>query len=199
MNHIVEDEEFEELHPRDLKGRFTTKRRLKQSNFKFLSKHEETMFWWTVEFDFPNINQNNSNVIGHKTRNYNCIAFAFGDQTRWWWPDGSHFWPKDCLDPDESESFEKLFRKVGAKITPIDRVDKIAHDPKYVTLAIYADEDGAINHLAVLNEDNTWTSKLGANYLIEHEYDALTQGSYGDIVAIAKIPVDKHSKMRSMK
>ena len=44
---------------------------------------------------------NNCEIVGKPTHRYNCIAWAFGDDTRWWWPAYGAFWPEECLVEDE--------------------------------------------------------------------------------------------------
>jgi hypothetical protein len=39
------------------------------------------------EENFPNLTKQNYHVTSDETGDYNCIAFAAGDESNWWWPD----------------------------------------------------------------------------------------------------------------
>lgn len=43
--------------------------------------------------DFPNLTSQNHRVIGPDTDNYNCIAWACRDTSRWWQPGAEYYWP----------------------------------------------------------------------------------------------------------
>ena len=48
-----------------------------------------------VEKHFPFLTRDLYEVVDDEPKDYNCIAFAAGDQTRWWEPDpwGVYYWP----------------------------------------------------------------------------------------------------------
>ena len=61
---------------------------------------------------FPNAR--NLEVKSPRTREYNCIAYAMGEETRNWWPNGhgAGYWPPGTMAelipfPDQTISFPK--------------------------------------------------------------------------------------------
>ena len=144
---------------------------------------------------------NNCEIVGRPTHRYNCIAWAFGDNTRWWWPAYEAFWPEECLVEDENsysgidevKSFEKLFEYIGAEETTNDKPEK-----GYVKLAVYK---GARNykHMARLLPDGQWTSKMGDCAKVVNRYpEDLAGGVYGNVSKIIKIPTEKWATMKDM-
>ena len=144
---------------------------------------------------------NNCEIVGRPTHRYNCIAWAFGDNTRWWWPAYGAFWPEECLVEDENsysgidevKSFEKLFEYIGAEETTNDKPEK-----GYVKLAVYK---GARNykHMARLLPDGQWTSKMGDCAKVVNRYpEDLAGGVYGNVSKIIKIPTEKWATMKDM-
>ena len=57
-------------------------------------------------------------ITSPKTTYYNCIAWAYGDNTKWYWPDGNniYFWPKDIPREENVENFVLLFKKIGFEV-----------------------------------------------------------------------------------
>jgi len=50
-----------------------------------------------------------------ETAEYNCIAWAAGDTSRWWWPDSleSSYWPDDVQRSETLEAFVKAFETLS--------------------------------------------------------------------------------------
>jgi len=145
---------------------------------------------------------NNCKVVGYPSHAYNCIGWAFGDNTRWWWPSfGGCFWPKKCVVEDhtvfggmnELESFKKLFEYAGAESTMDDKPEE-----GFVKLAVYKGHKN-ITHLARLLPDGTWTSKMGdcAKVVNDEPYD-LSGGAYGRVAEIIKIPTEKWAELKDL-
>lgn len=122
---------------------------------------------------FPRLTDHNFSLTSPNDTNYNCIAWAAGDNSRWWWP-GSliGFWP--ISDGSLSvDAFKKAFSELGyLEATSHENADR------FERIAIYT-KDGIPTHAARQIADGTWTSKLGQAWDIAHEFDALNDGEYG--------------------
>src|SRR5947209_6796281 len=66
---------------------------------------------------FPLLTKRLYEVTSDETADYNCIAFAAGDETRWWWPDpdGQYYWPSECRREQTVEAFIQMFECIGYK------------------------------------------------------------------------------------
>jgi hypothetical protein len=64
---------------------------------------------------FPNSRIDPFLITSPQTSSYNCIAWAFGDNSKWYWPDSSniYFWPSDIPRQETLDSFIKLFESIG--------------------------------------------------------------------------------------
>ena len=49
---------------------------------------------------------------------YNCIAWAAGDSSRWWWPDEffQYYWPEAAPRHSTLEAFVAAFRTLGFEV-----------------------------------------------------------------------------------
>ena len=110
--------------------------------------------------------------------NYNCIAWAAGCTSRWWWPHADSYWPSGVPAEETIEAFVKVYATVG-----YERCDNSELDETYEKIAIYAIE-GRPTHAARQLEDGRWTSKLGEGEDIIHEsLEALDCEMYGSAVS----------------
>lgn len=122
---------------------------------------------------FPKLTDHNFSITSPCDPTYNCIAWAAGDQIKWWWP-GSQaaFWPVR----DQSLSivaFREVFSQLGyVQTTSHDNADR------FERIVIYT-KDGIPTHAARQTADGAWTSKLGQAWDIAHKFDALNDGEYG--------------------
>lgn len=114
-------------------------------------------------------------VTSAPTSNYNCVAWAAGDTSRWWWPEGLAYWPPGVPRQRTVEAFVAAYRTMGFAICADG-----SHELGFEKVAIYADSRGEPQHAARQLETGLWTSKLGAEADIEHpDPDALAGGVYG--------------------
>jgi hypothetical protein len=100
---------------------------------------------------FPGLSEANHRQTSAKTPTYNCIAWAAGDNERWWEPADPSLGYNTCADGSVRKGYQKV--------------------------AIYADAAGAWTHAARQLSDGKWTSKLGVSEDIEHD---APQGVEGD-------------------
>lgn len=141
------------------------------SNKKFLDPD--------LERHFPNLNRNLYEVKSEQTPfsnalvvpPYNCIAFAAGDDTRWWQPDptGQYYWPagvkREYTLAAHVEMFESLGYQKCSERTPETNFEKVA---------VYCTRLGNPWTLpstpthAALQQNGIWKSKIGEWEDIEH-------------------------------
>ena len=134
-----------------------------------------------LELTFPLLQASGYRITSESTKDYNCIAWAAGDQENWWCP--YLFWPDDISRDFTIESCKAAFTTLGY-VECVDGTLEIG----YEKIAIYAAPDGEPRHAARQLASGRWTSKLGKWEDIEHELVGLTQSSYGDIALFMKRP-----------
>jgi hypothetical protein len=116
---------------------------------------------------------------------YNCIAFALGDTTNWWWPDESDevVWPASVPLQETIAAFEALFIGEGFEPCSDDRVEA-----GFVKVALFADQNSIPTHAARQLPSGVWTSKFGQEIDIEHELHAIEGDAYGRVVRFFRRP-----------
>ena len=64
--------------------------------------------------DFPNSYLEPFIITSPITTYYNCIAWAFGDDSRWYWPDpyDMAYWPQNIPRTIEINSFVELYKSI---------------------------------------------------------------------------------------
>jgi hypothetical protein len=144
-----------------------------------------------LERAFPNLKPGKYSVTSPADGRYNCIAFAAGDSTRFWWPSqalpaGFH-WPlppgpgRDC----ELSNFEKAFATLG-----YERCDSADLESGFEKVAIYIDANGVPTHAARQLPSGEWTSKLGSYVDITHTAPEDVGGhaakGYGDVALVMR-------------
>jgi hypothetical protein len=130
---------------------------------------------------FPALKRAGFEVTSPRDQRYNCVAWAAGDATRWWWPAESPFayWPAGAERAESVASFIQAFATLGyapASSGDLERqVEKVA---------IFASSDGIPTHMARQLHDGRWTSKLGALEDVAHgEVSGVEGDEYGTVVA----------------
>ena len=124
------------------------------------------------EKDFPNLG--NWTCKSKRTRKYNCLAFAIGDETQRWEPYGYH-WPEGAKKGFTTDCLVEAYRTEGFELcadgTLVEGHEKIA---------IYVNNQGGFEHAARQEPNGHWKSKLGDAEDIEHESpDSLICDDYG--------------------
>jgi hypothetical protein len=114
-----------------------------------------------------------------KTAGYNCIAFAAGDDTEWWWPiqglGRKVYWPGWAPRQLTLAAFVAVFEGLGYR-----RCRNGARKRGTEKIAIYVDAAGVPTHAAIQTEDGLWQSKLGSFIDIRHSAVDLLTG-YGTV------------------
>jgi hypothetical protein len=133
---------------------------------------------------FPGLRQTHWAVMSPQTPEYNCIAWAAGDPTRWWWPDaaGDYYWPPGVPREETVEAFIAAFARLGYELREAgDR----ALEPGYEKVAIYAKDDKP-THVARQLQTGAWTSKCGRLEDIGHALEGLEGCRYGSPAAVMR-------------
>jgi len=126
---------------------------------------------------FPLLHAARFAVTSPEQVDYNCVAWAAGETTRWWWPDefGQYYWPEEAPRRSTLEAFGAAFRRLG-----FEECEHADFEPGWEKVAIYAKEDGSPSHAARQLPDGAWTSKLGALEDVKHtSLEQLTGDAYG--------------------
>lgn len=116
-------------------------------------------------------------VKSEETRDYNCIGWAAGDTSRWWWPLYPSYWPSEAAHEATLEAFVAAFATLGyapcADGNLEEGVEKVV---------IYL-RQGVPSHMARQLASGAWTSKLGDAWDIGHLLPTEVGGRiYGDAV-----------------
>jgi hypothetical protein len=121
--------------------------------------------------EFPKLAETPYKVTSPETQDYNCIAWAAGEDGRWWWP--GVFWPKDLPAKVTRIAFVKAFNERGYELCEGPELEK-----GFEKVCLYEKLERP-THAARQLANGTWTSKLGNSYDISHELDGLRGKRYG--------------------
>jgi len=121
--------------------------------------------WPPGEF-FADLRTARYQISSEKDVSYNCIAWAAGDTTRWWWPDPQqlYYWPVQSPHEVTPQSFVLAFESLG-----YTRCEDGSSEYGFEKVAIFLDWLGTPTHMARQLPNGQWTSKLGGLEDIEHE------------------------------
>lgn len=129
--------------------------------------------------DFPGLNPANHAITSPATPTYNCIAWAAGDSSRWWWPDrfGIDYWPPGVRRSETVEAFVQAFSTLGYNLCSDGHAE-----PGIEKIAVFkrSDHDSTPTHVALQLDSGDWISKLGTLEDIRHAtVEALVGIPYG--------------------
>lgn len=129
---------------------------------------------------FPRLAEASYEITSPAQPDYNCIAWAAGDDSRWWWPDEFHqyYWPGEAPRRSTLDAFAGAFRTLGFEVC-----EDAMMESGWEKVAIYAKEDGTPTHAARQLPDGKWTSKLGGLEDVVHPtLDCVSGAAYGNSV-----------------
>lgn len=134
--------------------------------------------------ELPNLTDDNCDVTSSQTPRYNCIAWAAGNDRRWWWPDPQDigYWPEGAPREQSIDAFVKAFETLGYALC-MDPSLQVGIEK----IAIYGvkNPDGTTlpTHASLQLASGKWTSKLGPLEDISHSHaDSVTGPVYGKVV-----------------
>jgi hypothetical protein len=140
----------------------------------------EVEFQRSVANDFPRLAVGNFKITSPKDVRYNCIAWAAGSQTEWWWPLGK-YWPGGGPKSTTVDSFLMMYCSQGFSECANGELEI-----GFEKIALYANAHGQVTHAARQLPDGQWTSKLGRNHDISHTLTSLEGGAYGKVAKMLK-------------
>jgi hypothetical protein len=141
---------------------------------------------------FPKLTAQNNTKTSERKRRYNCIAWAAGTKTQWWWPDTAAIATKDAYWPPGipvTETIDAFLMAFGTK-RYVECADPNL-EARFEKIAIYAivHPNGRLEptHAGRQLRDGSWTSKIGQNVDICHTtLDAVGGPCYGTAVRYMK-------------
>jgi hypothetical protein len=141
-----------------------------------------------LETLFPGLRTTAYRVTSPPTGDYNCIAWAAGDTSNWWWPindpsDTPRYWPGEVPREETMAAFLAVFAGLGYTVCESE-----IREIGYEKVALFVSQQRAPTHAARQLPDGLWTSKLGRGEDIEHELRALEGDIYGTVVGLLKRP-----------
>lgn len=140
---------------------------------------------------FPKLAMGDYAATSPPDSDYNCIAWAAGDNQRWWWPardPGREYWPAGVPCERTRAAFVAAFATLGYVIC-----DSEAPEAEYEKIALFADAADTPTHAARQLAQGRWSSKLGKAEDIEHALHDLEGVVYGSVVLVMKRPVSAGS------
>ncbi len=85
-----------------------------------------------LERDFPDLSSDRYIITSPSDRGYNCIAWAAGDDERWWWPAYGSYWPDGVERECTLDRFREAFELRG--YGPCDSTD---FETGYIKIVVY--------------------------------------------------------------
>ena len=132
---------------------------------------------------FPRLKRTVFLMTSVETTQYNCIAWAANDTSRWWWPTGYGYWPPGVRKAVDVDAFKAAYATLGYTECEDGSVEK-----RLEKIAIFANASGAVTHAARQLPSGTWTSKLGDWEDISHTIYGLEGSTYGSVACYMARP-----------
>src|SRR3954447_6167820 len=136
--------------------------------------------------EFPNIKAEGYDKTSECTRDYNCVAWAANDTSRWWWPIGPNhsgqeaYWPRKAPRQNTLKAFALAFKTLG-----YEKCKDGSLEEGFEKVAIYAINNKP-THAARQLTNGRWTHKIGRNIDISATLTAVEAGLYGKAVRFMK-------------
>jgi hypothetical protein len=136
----------------------------------------------------PNLTDDVCEIKSPLDRTHNCIAFAAGDSTRWWWPSPDDHWPDGAPREETLEGFVRAFETLGFTVCYDDALEAGCDK-----IAVFAKDrgDGRLvpTHAAFQLADGRWASKLGKCEDVAHAtVEAVHGPAYGTVIRFLARP-----------
>ena len=114
---------------------------------------------------------------------YNCIAWAAGDNRRFWWPDPEGFgkWPSGVPREASMTAFIQAFETLGYSVCGTDG----SLEEGFEKVALFAFMNTP-KHAAYQLPTGKWSSKIGRGVDCQHTISALHGTFYGSLVTVLR-------------
>jgi hypothetical protein len=143
-----------------------------------------------LENVFPGLANGEYKITSHETPQYNCIAWSFEEDSRFWWPDQyeQYYWPSHIPRLETLEIFIRAYQDIGYNPCFNEKFE-----PGFQKVAIFVNNKGVPTHAARQLPNGNWTSKLGSGVDIEHELERVGGQNtlYGNVAQILKRPINQ--------
>ena len=137
-----------------------------------------------MSFDpFPNQTAANFNPLSPSTEEYSCFSWALQVTNQVIWPDDDddHAWAVDMPRDETVGSFQAFSERAGFEQCQTD-----AAEAGYEKIAFYT-QNGLVKHVARLQPNGRWTSKMGEGADGEHPTLAVFEGpGFGYVTLIMR-------------
>ena len=135
---------------------------------------------------FPGLTGTTYHITSPANDVYNCIAWAAGRASEWWWPfdaPGSYC-PPGVAKEETIPAFQAVFAALEYSVC-----DNAEMESGFEKIALFADALLIPTHVARQLPNDRWTSKLGKLEDIEHDLPALVGDEYGSVVMVMRRPL----------
>lgn len=108
---------------------------------------------------FPRLTSDSYKQTSSPTPDYNCIAWAAGEDDRWWWPDAAdiYYWPEQVVRAETVDAFVQAFALLG-----YFQCETGQYEDGFEKVVLYqSSASGKPTHMSRQLVDGSWTSKLG--------------------------------------
>lgn len=139
----------------------------------------------TLDAIFPGLARGACAITSARSKRYNCIAWAAGEESSWWWPGPNvdvEYWPA-VPRVETLDAFQSLFASLGYVTCAAGDVES-----GFEKIAIFANDAREPKHAARQLPNGRWTSKLGVLEDIEHALHDLEGDEYGAVQVVMKRP-----------
>jgi len=136
-----------------------------------------------LEEDCPGLLLTGYTIKSCKDPSYNCVAFALGDLTHYWYDVKvrGYYWPPGMPSADTVEGWTAVFAVHGYVET-----EDSGLEPDFEKVAIYVSAE-CPEHVARQIASGAWVSKMGKGYDIEHPtLEALESMRLGKLSKVMK-------------
>jgi hypothetical protein len=133
--------------------------------------------------ELQNLTDGSYAVASPATNRYNCLAWAAGEDFRWWWPDPLNvsYWPPGVDRSVTAEAFVQAYSILGFSSCPSGDLELGVE--KIALYGVGAPGAEVPTHAARQLPSGEWTSKLGPLEDITHaSADGVAGRPYGRIL-----------------
>lgn len=87
--------------------------------------------------NIPKPSREGFEIVEQPSDQYNCIAYATGDLSKWWYHNEVHYWPNHAARSNTIESLVKMFTGLDFEQCSDGSVEDGYHKTRYMSAAGY--------------------------------------------------------------